>query len=75
MRWFRAASPIGPRSFDPNGTLFGGFHIASFGEDGFGEMYLIDITDGQVFKLVPEPGSATATLALIALCAMRRRRR
>jgi glucose/arabinose dehydrogenase len=59
---------------DPNGTLFGANSISSFGEDGFGELYIVDI-NGEVYKLIPEPGSATTALALTALCAMRRRRR
>jgi glucose/arabinose dehydrogenase len=56
---------------DPTGTLFGANAISSFGEDGLGELYFVDI-NGEVFKLVPEPGAATTTLALGA---MRRRER
>ena len=37
--------------------------LSSFGEDGFGELYLVDISDGQVFALVPEP----STYALLAM--------
>jgi glucose/arabinose dehydrogenase len=59
---------------DPTGANFGPNTISSFGEDGFGELYLVDI-GGEVYKLIPEPGSATATLALFAICAIRRRRR
>jgi glucose/arabinose dehydrogenase len=59
---------------DPTGTNFGAFHIASFGEDGFGELYIVNITDGQIYQIIPEPGAAAA-LGLLTVCALRRTRR
>jgi hypothetical protein len=49
-------------------------NISSFGEDGFGELYLTDITDGEIYKLttVPEPASV-AFVALIPLLFVTRR--
>ena len=57
---------------DPGSANFGGGAISSFGEDGFGELYIVDI-NGEVFKIVPEPGGVLA-LSLAGLCALRRRR-
>jgi glucose/arabinose dehydrogenase len=49
--------------------------ISSFGEDGFGELYVADITDGEIYKLtgVPEP-TALVAVALTPVIALRRRR-
>lgn len=44
---------------DPTGQIG---QIASFGEDANGELYIVDISRGQIFQLVPEPG----TLAMLA---------
>lgn len=54
-------------------TLFGTNSISSFGEDGFGELYVIGI-GGDVYKLVPE--SSTGLLACLCgavLLGLRRR--
>ena len=40
--------------------------ISSFGEDALGNLYLLDLADGEVFRL-PEPGTAYLQLAGIAL--------
>jgi hypothetical protein len=31
--------------------------ISSFGEDAFGELYILDLNDGEVFKIVATDGS------------------
>ncbi|MBW2542037.1 MAG: PQQ-dependent sugar dehydrogenase [Deltaproteobacteria bacterium] len=56
----------------PEGTID---RIVAFGEDGFGEMYIVDL-NGEVYKVVPEPsmGVLRAGIALLALLAERRRR-
>jgi hypothetical protein len=50
--------------------------IVAFGEDGFGEMYIVDL-GGEIYKVVPEPnvGALRGSIALLALLADRRRRR
>ena len=57
---------------DPGAANFGTNAISSFGEDGFGELYIVDIK-GEVFKIVPEPGGVLA-LSIAGLCALRRPR-
>jgi len=57
---------------DPASANFGPNAISSFGEDGAGELYIVDI-NGEVFKIIPEPGSVLA-LSIAGLCALRRRR-
>jgi len=48
--------------------------ISSFGEDGFGNLYVVDL-GGQVFALVPEPSAWAMLLAgLVALGLLVRRR-
>jgi hypothetical protein len=48
--------------------------ISSFGEDGFGNLYAVDI-GGQIFALVPEPSSWAMLLAgALALLPLARRR-
>jgi glucose/arabinose dehydrogenase len=54
----------------------------AFGEDGHGEVYILDLESGgptgEVFRLVPEPGAALLTLAggaVLALSGHRRARR
>ena len=63
---------------DETDALFPGglapFGIVSFGEDSDGELYVVALSQGQVFAIVPEP----TTLALAAPAAallLRRRRR
>jgi hypothetical protein len=56
--------------------------LTSFGEDGFGNLYIVDYgsdnlraTDGRIFALVPEPStSVLLTAALLALFWFSRRR-
>jgi hypothetical protein len=49
--------------------------IAAIAEDGAGELVIVDL-GGEVFRLVPEPGSALlAAAAALALAALRARRR
>lgn len=57
----------------PEGTLD---RIAAFGEDGFGEMYIVDL-GGELYRVVPEPavGGLRAGIAALALLARCRRRR
>lgn len=38
--------------FTPRGASIG--MISSFGEDGFGELYIVDYLDGEIFKIVPD---------------------
>ena len=52
-------------------------NISSFGEDNAGELYVVDITGGNIFKLVaavPEPFSITPLAGGAAFLAVRRRR-
>jgi hypothetical protein len=37
----------------PSGATPGILFVASFGEDAYGELYLLDRTDGEMFKVVP----------------------
>ena len=58
------------------GTPFGANQLSSFGEDGFGNLYVMGI-NGDVFRIaaVPEPISGAmlvAGLALVATCVRRR---
>jgi len=51
--------------------------ISSFGEDANGELYVLDRNGGEVFLIVPEPGTwvaGVAVLLLMALAAIKRRR-
>jgi hypothetical protein len=49
--------------------------ISSFGEDGLGHLYVIDRTDGEVFRIVPEAtGGATSLVALLYASLMTRLR-
>jgi len=56
----------------PAGTLD---DIVAFGEDGFGEMYIVD-NGGEVYRVVPEPqlGMLRAGIVALAWLASRRRR-
>ncbi len=40
--------------------------VAGFGEDADGELYVVDIEGGELFRLVPEPGGAALRLAALA---------
>jgi len=57
----------------PEGTLD---RIVAFGEDGFGEMYIVDL-DGELYQVVPEPvaGMLHAGIVALGLLAQRRSRR
>ena len=48
--------------------------IASFGEDGFGEVYIVDLR-GEVFQLIPEPAAGLQALAALLVLAREVRRR
>lgn len=50
--------------------------IVSFGEDSKGNLYVLDLSGGQVFEVVPEPRTyAMMLFALLAMaCVIRRRR-
>jgi glucose/arabinose dehydrogenase len=50
--------------------------IVSFGEDSNGNLYIVDLSGGQVFEVVPEPRTyAMMLFALLAMaCVIRRRR-
>ncbi|MES2708515.1 MAG: PQQ-dependent sugar dehydrogenase [Verrucomicrobiota bacterium] len=54
-------------------TLLGPGSISSFGEDGFGELYVVDI-GGTVYKLVPEPTAGLLACLSGSLLLLRRRR-
>jgi glucose/arabinose dehydrogenase len=49
--------------------------IVAFGEDGFAEMYIVDL-GGEIYQVVPEPavGALRAGVVLLALLGERRRR-
>lgn len=60
------------RTLESNAAaLIGTNSLSSFGEDGLGELYLVDY-GGQIYKLVPEP-SAAALLLLCGLSGVMRR--
>ena len=55
-----ASSRTGPRSWRPGGGL-SIQSIAGFGEDGFGEMYIVDrgtTTTGEVYRILPDVAAA-----------------
>jgi hypothetical protein len=31
-----------------------GFNISSFGQDAAGELYVVDISDGRILKIIPQ---------------------
>src|SRR5690606_39344518 len=50
--------------------------VVAIAEDAAGELYFVDSEDGELFRLVPEPGAAAAGgAALASLAALRTRRR
>ena len=48
--------------------------IVAFGEDGFGEMYIVDL-DGEIYQVLPEPGAEASAVVLATLGLLARRRR
>ena len=59
------------------GTPFGGFTLASLGEDGVGNIYAVGL-NGNIFRIasaVPEPGSGALLLAGAGVIGLRLRRR
>jgi hypothetical protein len=57
--------------FPPAGTID---KIVAFGEDGFGEMYIVDL-GGEVYRVVPEPQLGMLRAGVVALAMLARRRR
>ncbi len=49
-------------------------NIVAFGEDGFGEMYIVDLS-GEIYRVVPEPASGALGAGIAALALLGRRRR
>jgi hypothetical protein len=47
--------------------------IVAFGEDGFGEMYIVDL-GGEIYKVVPEPAVGMLPAGIIALALLARQR-
>jgi glucose/arabinose dehydrogenase len=54
----------------PEGTLD---NIVAFGEDGFGEMYIVDLS-GEVYRVVPEPQLGMLRAGIVALAWLAHRR-
>jgi glucose/arabinose dehydrogenase len=59
---------------DPNNAFFPTNTLASFGEDGAGELYAVSFR-GSVYRLIPEPGSAVFLVTAGLALALRRPRR
>lgn len=62
---------------DPDRSLFPGFRLASFGEDSSGELYVMNISSGVVYRfessVIPEPANlAWAAPAMLLLRRVRR---
>ena len=71
-----SSKPVSLTALGNIGTPFGANQLSSFGEDGFGNLYVMGI-NGDVFRIaaVPEPISGAmlvAGLALVATCVRRR---
>ena len=56
--------------------LIGPYQLSSFGEDGLGRLYLVDISGGTIYAMVPEPATWMMLLAALLPAAwiVRRRR-
>lgn len=48
--------------------------VVAFGEDGFGEMYIVDL-GGEVYRVVPEPPAGMLLAGVVALAWLVHRRR
>ena len=58
------------------GTPFGGFTLSAFGEDGFGNLYVMGL-DGNVYQFtaaVPEPATWASLAAGLGMLSVWRRR-
>ena len=66
-----ATESMGSWTFEEVAALGGA--IASFGEDADGELYLVDISNGELVH-VPEPGAAASALGALAALGLTRRR-
>lgn len=61
------AGSLKDRTAELGGSI-GANALSSFGEDGFGELYLVDYAHGQILALVPEPSSwASMSAGLICV--------
>ena len=58
---------------EPAGTLAIS-NPSSFGEDAAGELYIVDYADGEVYRVIPEPTTASLFSIAAFLVASRRRR-
>jgi glucose/arabinose dehydrogenase len=58
---------------NPGGDTIRG--LSSFGEDGLGRLYLVDVSGGAIFAVVPEPGKwALLLVSLVPVISIARRR-
>lgn len=58
---------------NPGNSLFAQNTLAAFGEDSVGNLYALNLGNGAVYILVPEPSSLAAFVPVLALLGRRRR--